>query len=113
MKAGKCPSCGANIAVDESKEAGVCEFCGTPFVTEKAISTVTNNTTTTAQTINYYYSSAPANTNTNNSVKCPPRPEVNVFLAIILCWLWLIPGIIYIASVKSAQKEWDAQYRRR
>lgn len=35
--AAKCTECGANITVDESKEAGVCEFCGTAFSTEKAI----------------------------------------------------------------------------
>lgn len=35
--AAKCTQCGANITVDESKEAGICEYCGTAFVTEKAI----------------------------------------------------------------------------
>ena len=37
LVAAKCPECGANINVDESKDAGICEFCGTAFVTEKAI----------------------------------------------------------------------------
>ena len=35
--AAKCTQCGANIEVDESKEAGICRHCGTAFVTEKAI----------------------------------------------------------------------------
>lgn len=43
----KCTQCGANIRVDDTKEAGVCEFCGTAFITEKAINNyntfVTNN----------------------------------------------------------------------
>ena len=33
----KCTNCGANIQVDDSKEAGICEACGTAFITEKAI----------------------------------------------------------------------------
>ena len=35
--AAKCTQCGANIEVDDTKEAGICKFCGTAFVTEKAI----------------------------------------------------------------------------
>ncbi len=45
--AAKCTQCGANIQVDESKDAGICSHCNTAFVTEKAInnynSFVTNN----------------------------------------------------------------------
>ena len=33
----KCTQCGAFITVDDTKDAGVCEYCGTAFVTEKAI----------------------------------------------------------------------------
>lgn len=43
----KCTQCGANIEVDDTKEAGICRFCGTAFITEKAITNyntyVTNN----------------------------------------------------------------------
>ena len=41
----RCTQCGAEIKVDASKEAGICEHCGTPFVTEKVINNtyVTNN----------------------------------------------------------------------
>lgn len=35
--AAKCPECGANISVDDTREAGICEYCGTAFVTEKVI----------------------------------------------------------------------------
>lgn len=47
----KCTNCGANIQVDESKDAGICPFCGTAFVTEKVIrqSIVNNNTVTNIQ----------------------------------------------------------------
>lgn len=44
-----CTQCGANIDVDDSKEAGVCSHCGTAFITEKVVNNyhihnnVTNN----------------------------------------------------------------------
>ena len=34
---GKCPNCGAPLKVDTSKDAAKCEFCNTPYVTEKAV----------------------------------------------------------------------------
>ena len=35
--AAKCTQCGANIEVDDTKEAGICKYCGNAFVTEKVI----------------------------------------------------------------------------
>lgn len=47
LVAARCTQCGANIEVDNTKEAGICKFCGTAFITEKAITNyntyVTNN----------------------------------------------------------------------
>lgn len=40
-----CTQCGAQIEVDDTHEAGICKFCGTAFITEKAINNyVVNNT---------------------------------------------------------------------
>lgn len=33
----KCTQCGAIVKVDKNQDAAVCEFCGTPFIIEKAI----------------------------------------------------------------------------
>lgn len=45
LVAAKCTQCGANIEVDDSKEAGICKYCGTAFITEKAINNyIVNNT---------------------------------------------------------------------
>lgn len=45
--AARCTQCGAEIEVDDTKEAGICKYCGTAFVTEKAINNyntyITNN----------------------------------------------------------------------
>ncbi len=43
--AAKCTQCGANIEVDDTKEAGICKYCGTAYITEKAINNynITNN----------------------------------------------------------------------
>ncbi|MCL2798325.1 MAG: zinc ribbon domain-containing protein [Firmicutes bacterium] len=35
--AAKCTQCGANIEIDDSKDAGNCAHCGTAFVTQKVI----------------------------------------------------------------------------
>lgn len=43
----KCTNCGANLNVDNAKDAAVCEFCGSAFIVEKAIQNynyhITNN----------------------------------------------------------------------
>lgn len=33
----KCPNCGGVLKVDEEKDAAICEYCGQPFVVEKAV----------------------------------------------------------------------------
>ena len=52
----KCTQCGANIEVDASQEAGICKFCGTAFITEKAINNyntyITNNNNFAGANIN-------------------------------------------------------------
>lgn len=40
-----CTQCGANIEVDNTHEAGICKFCGTAFITEKAINNYMTNIT--------------------------------------------------------------------
>lgn len=117
MKVAKCPNCGANITIDETKEAGICEFCNTPFVTEKAVSNINNNTSNNAQTIINNYYGAPPQTNVSpllnysgvpqyNGV-AKSRPKVNVFIAVCLFYLYIIPGICYVRWVRKKQREWD------
>ena len=43
LVAARCEKCGGDLRVDSSQEAAICEYCGTPFVVEKAIQ---YNTTT-------------------------------------------------------------------
>lgn len=54
--AAKCTQCGADIEVDDTKEAGICRYCGTAFVTEKAINNyntyITNNNNFAGANIN-------------------------------------------------------------
>lgn len=59
--AAKCTQCGANIEVDDTHDAGICKFCGTPFVTEKVINNFNS------YTVNYNNFSG-ANITINNSV---------------------------------------------
>lgn len=37
LVAAKCTQCGADLQVDNSQDAAVCQHCGTPFIVEKAI----------------------------------------------------------------------------
>lgn len=41
--AAKCTQCGAHLKVDTANEAAVCQFCNTPFITEKAINNYNNS----------------------------------------------------------------------
>lgn len=41
----KCTQCGGDIEVDDTHDAGICQHCGTPFITEKAINNYTTNIT--------------------------------------------------------------------
>ena len=37
----KCTSCGAQLTVDNTKDAAICEYCNTPYIVEKAINNYT------------------------------------------------------------------------
>lgn len=53
----KCTSCGSNIEVDPGKEAGICPYCGSAFIVEKAINNyITNTTTNIEKQTNIYFS---------------------------------------------------------
>lgn len=43
MKPAICTQCGGLIEVDETRDAGICQFCKTPFVTEKVINNYVTN----------------------------------------------------------------------
>lgn len=52
----KCTNCGANLKVDNNKDAAICEFCGSAFIVEKAINnySITNNNEIHANIVNIY-----------------------------------------------------------
>ena len=41
--AAKCTNCGAALSVDNTKEAGICNFCNTAFITEKVVNNYVTN----------------------------------------------------------------------
>ena len=90
MKNAKCTTCGANIEVNENSDAGVCPYCKSAYVTEKAIQSLSNQTNNSAQVINNYYGPSVDNRGYDNNQhgfrkRIPPKPKVNVGLAVILC----------------------------
>lgn len=58
LVAAMCTQCGGNIETDDSKEAGICRHCGTPYITEKAINNynthIHNTTNIKDSVINIY-----------------------------------------------------------
>ena len=50
----KCTNCGANLQVDNTKDAAVCEFCGSAFVVEKAINNYNVTNHISAGVVNVY-----------------------------------------------------------
>lgn len=52
LQAAICTQCGAQIQVDETKEAGICPSCGTAFITEKVIHNFVTNNSFAGATIN-------------------------------------------------------------
>ena len=46
----KCPFCSASLTVESSKDAAICDFCGTPYVVRDAI---VNNYISNVTSINY------------------------------------------------------------
>lgn len=48
----RCTNCDANLTVDRSKEAAVCEHCGSAFIVEKAINNYITNNSFAGATIN-------------------------------------------------------------
>ncbi len=50
----RCTQCGAELSVDSSKDAAICNYCGTPFVVEKAINNYTVNQNINASVVNVY-----------------------------------------------------------
>lgn len=54
LVAAKCTNCGASLQVDSSKEAAVCQYCGTPYITEKAIKYYNTTNNINANVVNIY-----------------------------------------------------------
>jgi len=96
MTKNQCPSCNANIKLEPNKKVTVCSYCSTEFIIDTTITTTTQPIIQ-QQVINR---------------KIPPRPHLRVGLAVFLCFLYVWPGIIYIALIRIKQKEWDETYKK-
>ena len=50
----KCTNCGANLEVENTKDAAICPYCGTPYVVEKAINNFNTVNHISAGVVNVY-----------------------------------------------------------
>ncbi len=96
MKVIKCPCCGATISMKVFKSSGKCEYCDSPLISENDETQKTQQHTSSFKP------------ETKKAI--PPRPVLNVGVAIFLLFLYVVFGIIYIACVKAKQVEWDKKY---
>lgn len=55
----QCPNCMGNLDVDNTKDAAICPFCGTPFIVEKAIQNISNYINNTNYIQNAIFSNEP------------------------------------------------------
>ena len=104
MKAVKCPNCGANITLDESKDTGVCKFCDSVVISEKSTSPINNDS--------QYHSQNRFASNSIFSHNIADRPQINILIAIVLFCLSFFGGLVYILYIRHKQKEWDIQHMR-
>ena len=50
----KCTNCGADLEIDNTKDAAICPYCGTAFIVEKAINNYNTTNQIHAGTVNIY-----------------------------------------------------------
>ena len=50
----KCTCCGAQLTVDNTKDAAICQYCGTPFIVEKAINHYHTTNEISGSVVNIY-----------------------------------------------------------
>lgn len=50
----KCTNCGATLQVDNTKDAAICEYCGSAFIVEKAVNYYNTTNQITAGVVNIY-----------------------------------------------------------
>lgn len=50
----KCTNCGANLEVENTKDAAICPFCGTPYIVEKAINNYNTVNQISGNIVNVY-----------------------------------------------------------
>lgn len=49
-----CTNCGATLEVDNKKDAAICQYCGTPFVVEKAVNRYNNTYNIHGEVVNIF-----------------------------------------------------------
>ena len=50
----RCTNCGANLEVDNTKDAAICPYCGSAYIVEKAVNYYNSTNNITANVVNVY-----------------------------------------------------------
>jgi hypothetical protein len=128
-----CTQCGGQVQVDPSQEAAVCQYCGTPFIVEKAIQnysiqnakiehvdTVNINTKSTAESFFSFLGkqmseSREVRREERREQRAADREQQKLFLRYTLevmrgCFLASAAGLPY--SIGSGDEKFDAMFPR-
>lgn len=98
-----CTQCGAKIDVDPSKDRGICEYCGTSFIIEKAI----NNYTTDNIPLGNRGSTKDAFDNKQNKQINKSKPQ---WFTIVCIVFMCITVISIFRGAKGENEEYDVNY---
>ncbi|MCL2540435.1 MAG: hypothetical protein FWE53_03320 [Firmicutes bacterium] len=117
----KCTSCGASIKVDASKEAGICEYCNTAFITQKAVESHVNSlannvnmNNSTGNTVNIYNNAPVGAAKTATEKKVDPIIKGNSFPLAPKWKYWLpviIGGAVSVVAMIVMILMWVAEYQ--
>lgn len=99
MRVVKCPNCGAQVSNSPSNGRQVCEYCNSSLVNEEPIVKVVE----TSNQGEYYKDDVEP----RKYRSYEPRPRISMFLAVVLCWINIFVGLVYIGIMKHKQHEWD------
>jgi hypothetical protein len=111
----KCSSCGAGISGNTVDRIVKCPYCGSEqknidYVEKSTIDVIGSKIN---NILNYNSQQETTRRPDYSGTRIPARPKANGFLTVLLLFLWVFPGIIYLFYIGRQQTIWDEKYSKR
>ena len=100
MRVVKCPNCGAYSNKKNENGVVVCEYCNSPLRGDESVVNEPKN-------ISYAYDYDEDDIKEFEEEMNGPRPIISIFWLIVLFWINIFVGLVYIGIMKHKQHEWD------